>query len=57
MCIGKDWQGGGHICSHKDASDLLKYVPYELDKYAIDKELSGIFSLFPVLAFDSCLTT
>lgn len=28
------------VCTHGD--DLLTYVPYELDKYAIDKELQHV---------------
>ena len=26
------------VCSHRDAADLLKKMPFKLDKYAIDKE-------------------
>ena len=26
------------VCSHRDADDLLKKMPFKLDKYVIDKE-------------------
>jgi len=29
----------GTYCSHRDTDDLLENVPFELDKYVIDKEL------------------
>jgi hypothetical protein len=37
QCIGNHRRGGEHSFLHRDADDLLKNMPYKLDKYVIDK--------------------